>query len=47
MNTLRKLPTGEWAIQAPGREPVRIVAGDLFFLEVQRVMRRAHDAAQR
>jgi hypothetical protein len=32
--TLRMLPSGEWAIQAPGREPVPIVAGEIFLLEV-------------
>jgi hypothetical protein len=35
MSTLRQLPSGEWAIQVPGREPVRIVAGESFLLEVQ------------
>jgi hypothetical protein len=36
MSTLRQLPSGEWAVQAPGREPVRIVAGDIFSPEVGR-----------
>jgi hypothetical protein len=33
--TLRMQPTGQWAIQAPGHEPVPIVAGEKFLLEVQ------------
>ena len=32
---LRQQPSGQWAIQAPDREPVRIVAGEIFLLEVQ------------
>jgi hypothetical protein len=32
--TLRMLPSGEWAIQAQGREPVNIPAGEIFLLEV-------------
>jgi hypothetical protein len=32
--TLRMLPSGQWAIAAPGREPVSIVAGEIFLLEV-------------
>jgi hypothetical protein len=36
MKTLPQLPSGEWAVQAPGREPVRIVAGGIFSLEVGR-----------
>ena len=35
MSTLRQLPSGGWAIQVPGREPVPIVAGEIFLLEVQ------------
>ena len=35
MSTLRQLPSGGWAIQVPGREPVQIVAGEIFLLEVQ------------
>jgi hypothetical protein len=35
MSTLRQLPSGEWAIQVPGREPVPIVVGEKFLLEVQ------------
>ena len=33
--TLRMQPSGQWAIQAPGHEPVPIVAGENFLLEVQ------------
>jgi hypothetical protein len=33
--TLRMQPSGQWAIQAPGREPVPIIAGEIFLLEVQ------------
>ena len=33
--TLRMLPSGQWAIAAPGRVPVPIVAGEIFLLEVQ------------
>jgi hypothetical protein len=33
--TLRMQPSGQWAIQAPGHEPVPIVAGEFFLLEVQ------------
>jgi hypothetical protein len=40
MSTLRQLPSGEWAIQATGREPVRIAAGEFFSLEVRHAMRR-------
>ena len=35
MSTLRQLHSGEWAIQVPGHEPVPIVAGENFLLEVQ------------
>jgi len=35
MSRLQQLPSGEWAIQVPGREPVPIVAGEIFLLEVQ------------
>jgi hypothetical protein len=31
---LCKLPTGEWAIVAPGLQPVRIVADEIFELEL-------------
>ena len=34
-STLRLLPSGQWAIAAPGREPVNILAGEIFLLEVQ------------
>jgi hypothetical protein len=37
---LRQLPSGEWAIQAPGREPVRIVAGEVYMVEVAGKMKR-------
>ena len=40
MSTLRQLPSGEWAIKAPGREPVRIAAGEFFSIKVRRAMRR-------
>ena len=33
--TLIMLPSGQWAIAAPGREPVDIQAGEIFLLEVQ------------
>jgi hypothetical protein len=33
--TLHLQPSGQWAIQAPGHEPVPIVAGEKFLLEVQ------------
>ena len=33
--TLIMLPSGQWAIAAPGREPVNIQAGEIFLLEVQ------------
>ena len=33
-STLRQQPGGQWAIAAPGREPVSIVAGEVFLLEV-------------
>jgi hypothetical protein len=32
---LRMLSSGQWVIQAPGREPVPIVVGEFFLLEVQ------------
>ena len=32
---LRMQPSGQWAIASPGREPVPIVAGEMFLLEVQ------------
>jgi hypothetical protein len=32
---LCRLPAGDWAIAAPGLEPVAIVAGEIFLLEVQ------------
>ena len=32
---LRMLSSGQWSISAPGREPVAIVAGESFLLEVQ------------
>ena len=32
---LQLQPSGQWAIAAPGREPVPIVAGEVFLLEVQ------------
>jgi hypothetical protein len=35
MSTLRQLPSGEWAIQVPGPEPVPIVVGEKLLLEVQ------------
>ena len=35
MSTLPQLPSGEWAIQVPGREPVPIVVGKIFLLGVQ------------
>ena len=38
---LCKLPTGEWAIQVLGREPVRIVAGEIFQVEVAGTLKRA------
>ena len=44
--TLRKLPSGQWAIQAPGREPVPIVAGEIFLLEGKRVLRIEHREGQ-
>jgi hypothetical protein len=31
---LRMQPSGQWAIAAPGREAVLIVAGEIFMLEV-------------
>ena len=34
-STLRMLSSGQWAIAAPGRDPVPIVAGEKFLLEVQ------------
>jgi hypothetical protein len=34
-STLRLQPSGQWVIQALGREPVPIVAGEIFLLEVQ------------
>jgi hypothetical protein len=33
--TLRMQPSGQWAIAAPGREPVPIVAGEVFRLQVR------------
>ena len=33
-STLRQQPGGQWAIAAPGREPVNILAGEVFLLEV-------------
>ena len=39
-SVLRLLPTGEWAIQAPGREPVRIVEREVFMVEVGGKMKR-------
>ena len=33
-STLCLQPSGQWAIAAPGREPVNIVAGEVFLLEV-------------
>jgi hypothetical protein len=33
-STLRLLRSGQWAIQVTGREPVPIVAGEIFLLEV-------------
>jgi hypothetical protein len=33
--TLRMQPLGQWAIAAPGREPVPIVAGEVFRLQVR------------
>jgi hypothetical protein len=33
-STLCLQPSGQWAIVAPGREPVNIVAGEVFLLEV-------------
>jgi hypothetical protein len=38
--TLRLQPSGSWAIAWPGREPVRIRAGESFKLEVDGQMRR-------
>jgi hypothetical protein len=32
--TLRLQPSGRWAIQAPGREPVEILAGETIMVEV-------------
>jgi hypothetical protein len=37
---LCKLATGEWAIVAPGRQPVRIIEGEIFELEIGRKIRR-------
>jgi hypothetical protein len=34
VGTLRMRPSGGWSIAAPGREPVDIVAGEVFLLEV-------------
>ena len=34
-STLCLQPSGQWAIAAPGREPVNIVAGEVFLLKVQ------------
>jgi hypothetical protein len=33
-STLRRQPGGQWAIAAPGCEPVNILAGEVFLLEV-------------
>jgi hypothetical protein len=39
--TLRMLPSGQWGIAAPGREPVSIAAGDIFLVQDERrLMRR-------
>jgi hypothetical protein len=34
-STLCQQPSGHWAIATPGREPVNIVADEVFLLEVQ------------
>jgi hypothetical protein len=49
-STLRLQPSGAWAIQAPGREPVPIVAGEVFMLEVhgeRRLMRVRMEMSER
>jgi hypothetical protein len=38
--TLRQFPSGEWAIQVSGREPVRILAGEVFMVKVAGKMKR-------
>jgi hypothetical protein len=37
---LRQLTSGQWAIQAPGREPVTIVAGEVILVEVNGKLKR-------
>ena len=32
--TLRKRPSGQWAIQVTGREPVNILAGEIFAVQM-------------
>jgi hypothetical protein len=39
--TLHQLPSGGWAIVAPGRSPIAIVAGEVFDLEVAGEMKLA------
>jgi hypothetical protein len=40
-STLRQLASSQWAIQAPGREPAEIPAGEIFMLEVAGELKRA------
>jgi hypothetical protein len=52
-STLCLQPSGQWAIAAPGREPVNIVAGEAFLLEargerrLKRVRMMRHDGKWR
>jgi hypothetical protein len=39
--TLQRQGSGQWGIEAPGREPVNIAVGDIFLLQDERrLMRR-------
>jgi hypothetical protein len=40
MSKLRQLPDGQWAIAAPGREPVAIPVGEVFLIEVGSKMKQ-------
>jgi hypothetical protein len=40
-STLRQLPSGQWAIAAPGRAPVAIIEGEVFEIEVGGKMKLA------
>jgi hypothetical protein len=37
--TLRKQPSGRWAVFRPGRDPVEITSGELFRVEIGGEMR--------